>query len=230
MPDRWASRCSTVTSSAIRGRSSPSTERAVVVSRSVPSSTRLITTSAVKAFVPLASANTVSTLFSMPWARSARPYAFVSSMRPERPTLTTPENLVRSATASTAPSRDRMSSERINGTWAGPSSGSDVSEQQVQRPRHVRKIERADEEGRVPSLPAAPGAHEAPELLLRGLPLLRRLTLERAERPELALGVDHVLHGVGADGTDQLVLEVRDADVEAQRFHLVTRKVGAESG
>ena len=31
MPDRWASRCSTVTSSPISGRSSPSTDRAVVV-------------------------------------------------------------------------------------------------------------------------------------------------------------------------------------------------------
>ena len=31
MPDRWARRCSTVTSSSISGRSAPSTDRAVVV-------------------------------------------------------------------------------------------------------------------------------------------------------------------------------------------------------
>ncbi len=40
MPDRCESRCSTVTSSAISGRSAPSTERAVVASSSEPASIR----------------------------------------------------------------------------------------------------------------------------------------------------------------------------------------------
>ena len=63
MPDRCESRCSTVTSSRISGRSSPSTERAVVESSSEPSSIRLATVTAVKPFVPLAIANCVSTVF-----------------------------------------------------------------------------------------------------------------------------------------------------------------------
>ena len=73
MPERCAMRCSSVTSSAIRGRSSPSTERAVVVSSRVPSSTRLITVRAVNPFVALAVANRVSTVLGMACARSARP-------------------------------------------------------------------------------------------------------------------------------------------------------------
>ena len=66
MPERCASRCSTVTSSSISGRSLPSTERAVVESSSLPSSIRLTTASAVRPFVPLASAKRVSTLFGIP--------------------------------------------------------------------------------------------------------------------------------------------------------------------
>ena len=54
MPDRCASRCSIVTASSISGRSSPSTDRAVVSSPSEPSSIRLTTASAVRPFVPLA--------------------------------------------------------------------------------------------------------------------------------------------------------------------------------
>ena len=73
MPERWASRCSTVTSSAIRGRSSPSSDRAVVPSARVPRSTRAMTASAVSVFVPLAVANWVSTVLGIRWARSANP-------------------------------------------------------------------------------------------------------------------------------------------------------------
>ncbi len=73
MPDRCESRCSTVTSSPISGRSAPSTERAVVESSSEPSSIRLATATAVKPLLPLAMANCVSSVFGIPWARSARP-------------------------------------------------------------------------------------------------------------------------------------------------------------
>ena len=66
MPERCASRCSTVTSSAINGRSSPSTDRAGVASSSRPSSIRLTTVSAVSPFVPLAIANRVSTVLGIP--------------------------------------------------------------------------------------------------------------------------------------------------------------------
>jgi hypothetical protein len=60
MPDMCDRRCSIVTSSPMSGRSSPSTERAVVVRSRRPSSIRLITARAVRPFVALAIANCVS--------------------------------------------------------------------------------------------------------------------------------------------------------------------------
>ena len=65
MPDRCASRCSIVTSSAIIGRSVPSSDRAVVPSSIVPCSIRLTTASAVNPLVMLARAKRVSTVFGM---------------------------------------------------------------------------------------------------------------------------------------------------------------------
>jgi hypothetical protein len=51
------------------------------------------------------------------------------------------------------------------------------------------------------------------------------LPLERAERAELSLGIDDALDGVGAEGADQLVLQVGDAHEEPERL-----QVGAEPG
>jgi hypothetical protein len=62
-----------VTSSATRGRSSPSRDRVVVPSVRVPRSTRLMTVSAVRLLVPLAVANWVWTVLRRPRARSAKP-------------------------------------------------------------------------------------------------------------------------------------------------------------
>ena len=102
MPERCASRCSTVTSSPMSGRSEPSTERAVVESSSEPSSTRVATVTAVKLFAPLASANRVSTVFGISYPRCANPYAFASSTSPSRSMRTTPEKPFASASSSTA--------------------------------------------------------------------------------------------------------------------------------
>src|SRR4051794_25100605 len=106
MPDRWVSRCSTVTSSAISGRSLPRTERAVVARSSTPASISDTTASAVSPLAPLASANCVSTVFGTPCARSAWPKAFASSTSPSRSTWTTPEKPVRRASWSTASGSD----------------------------------------------------------------------------------------------------------------------------
>ena len=64
-----------MTRSSINARSPPSTDRAVVSNPSSPPSTRLITVSAVRPFVPLAVANCVSTVFGTPTPRCANPYA-----------------------------------------------------------------------------------------------------------------------------------------------------------
>ena len=62
-----------MTPSSISGRSSPSTDRAVVVSSSVPSSIRLTTVRAVKPFMPLAIANRVSVAFGIECALIREP-------------------------------------------------------------------------------------------------------------------------------------------------------------
>ena len=77
---------------------------------------------------------------------------------------------------------------------------------------------------------AATGAHEAPKLLLIGASLLRRLLLERAERSKLTLSVNDLFHGGGTEGSDQLVLQVCDAHVETERFHVSAGELGAEAG
>ena len=58
------------------------------------------------------------------------------------------------------------------------------------------------------------------QLVLDRSVAFRGLTLECLERTGLAFDVDDVLYGVGADGADQLVLEVIDADEEAQSLHV----------
>ena len=50
---------------------------------------------------------------------------------------------------------------------------------------------------------------------------LRRLTLEAAERGEIALALQHGLDAVGTERPDQLVLEVVDAREEADGLQAV---------
>ena len=102
MPERCASRCSTVTSSATSGRSSPSSDRAGVSSAKRPSSIRLTTASAVIPLTPLAMPNRVSAAFAISQRRSASPYARSRTSSPPRSTRTTPENRDSAASASTS--------------------------------------------------------------------------------------------------------------------------------
>lgn len=101
-----------------------------------------------------------------------------------------------------------------------------MSEDAIERSRDVSEIERIDEQTRVADLSIA---HPAPELSLDRLSLLSGLLLERAERSKLSLRVGDLLYGGDPEGADQLVLEVFDAHVEAQRLHLDAREVGAEA-
>ena len=100
-----------------------------------------------------------------------------------------------------------------------------MREHAVERPRHAREIERADEHRRVLDLAPAAGAHEAPKLCLDAPGALRGLLLEGSEASKLALGFDDPLDAGGAEAADQLVLEVGVADVEAGPHEL-----GAEAG
>ena len=100
-----------------------------------------------------------------------------------------------------------------------------MSKYTVQRPRHLSEIKRLDEQTRVPDLPAAAAAHEAPQLILSSPSLPDRLLLEGTEGSKVSLGVDDPFHGGGAESADQLVLEVFDAHVEPESFHLGARQI-----
>jgi hypothetical protein len=112
----------------------------------------------------------------------------------------------------------------------GSSAASDMSKYTVQRARHSGEIERVDEQTRVADLPAAAAAHEAPKLLLIGPSLPRRLLLEGAEGSKVPLGVYDLFHGGGTESADQLVLQVGDAHVETESFHVGASEAGAEAG
>lgn len=110
------------------------------------------------------------------------------------------------------------------------SSVSDVSEDAVQRARHPVELKSPNEQRGVPCLPTAPGAHETPELVLDRSPPLRGLPLEDSERGEFPLRLYHDLYGLRPEGTDQLVLQVGIAHVEAEGLHVCAGDVRTETG
>jgi hypothetical protein len=105
-----------------------------------------------------------------------------------------------------------------------------MSQHQVERPRHTGEIKCLDEQPRVTDLPPGAAAHEAPELSLGRPSLPRGLLLEGAEGSKLSLRVDDLLDGRGTKSADQFVLQVCDADEEAEPFHLDAGQVGAKAG
>jgi N-acyl homoserine lactone hydrolase len=104
-----------------------------------------------------------------------------------------------------------------------------VGEELGQWPGDVGEVEGLDEEGCRADLPAAVGAEEPSELLLDGSLAPPRLSLEGPEGAEIAHPVDDPLHRRGPQGSDQLVLQVFDADVEAQPLQVLAGEVGAEA-
>ena len=106
---------------------------------------------------------------------------------------------------------------------------SDTSQHTIERPRHLVEVEGLDEQARVADLPPAAATEPAVKLILCGSSLPRGLVLERAESSEVSLGLGDPLHGLGAVGADQLLLQVSDADIEAQLLHVVAREAGAQA-
>ena len=105
-----------------------------------------------------------------------------------------------------------------------------MREYALEWPRHSSEVQRLDEQTGVADLAAAAAAQEAPELLLGGPSAPCRLLLKGSERLEVTLGLDDPLDGAGSQGPDQLLLQVGDADVEPESFHLRPREIGAEAG
>ena len=105
-----------------------------------------------------------------------------------------------------------------------------MSEHPIERPRNLRlEIELVDEQARVADLPPAAASHEAPQLLLRRSSLPHGLFLQRSEGSKVSLRVDDPLDRRDSESPDQLVLEIRDAHVEAEGLHVGAREVGPES-
>ena len=95
---------------------------------------------------------------------------------------------------------------------------------------HACEIQRVDQRRRRSDLAAAVRTEESSEPFLIGPSTPLRLALEGPEGLQLALSLDDPLNGVGAEGADQLVLQIFDAHEEPERFHLGAREVGAQAG
>ena len=75
-----------------------------------------------------------------------------------------------------------------------------------------------------------PVIEKAAELCLDRPRSMRRLLLVGAKRPQLPMRVEDLLHGGGTEATDQLVLQIGFADVEAEPFHVRAAEVGTKAG
>src|SRR5436190_9635147 len=147
---------------------------------------------------------------------------------------TSPGRSVRSV--SPPPRRERTTSP--HGRWLqtcerlapGADASSDGGEHAVERARYLGEVDCLDQQACVSDLPAIGAAQEAPQLTLDGPSSPRRLLLKGVERAEVAVVVDDGLDGGGAESADQLVLQVRDADVEAQPLHPRAGEGAAEAG
>ena len=100
----------------------------------------------------------------------------------------------------------------------------------VERPRDAFEIERLHEQAGVADLAASTAAHEPPKLLLGGTVAPCRHLLERSKPAEVVVGVEDLFDARRAERTDQLLLEIRDADVEPEVLHVRARELGAETG
>ena len=103
-------------------------------------------------------------------------------------------------------------------------------EHEPERARHPLQLERLHEEAGVADFSATAAAQEAAQLLLDRSPSPFDLLLERAERAQIPVLGGNILDPVGAEPPDKLVLEVANADVEAEPFHVVSREIRAEAG
>ena len=82
----------------------------------------------------------------------------------------------------------------------------------------ARKVLDVDGLGEQPGVAISPSADEAVKLMGEVTPAVVRLALHRPQRPQIALSSDDLFHGGDPKGPEELVLQVDDARVEAERF------------
>ena len=105
-----------------------------------------------------------------------------------------------------------------------------MGEDAIERSRNMVEIERLHEQAGVANLAASAAAHEPPKLLHGGAVAPRRHLLERSKPAEVVVSVEDLFDARRAERTDQLLLEIRDADVEPEVLHVRARELGAETG
>ena len=102
-----------------------------------------------------------------------------------------------------------------------------MSEHTVQRLRHPVEVERIDERCCKSDLPVG---EEATKLFLSAPRSMRGLLLVCPERAELAVRSEDFFNHLGAETTNQLVLEICLAHIEAQTLQVCTAEVVTEAG
>ena len=90
--------------------------------------------------------------------------------------------------------------------------------QLCERARQSSEIEGFDEMLRRADLSCRARSEESAQLVMHRLTTVLRHRLKASERVKLALSLEHALYGLGSQRSEQLVLEVRDAREEADRF------------
>jgi len=100
----------------------------------------------------------------------------------------------------------------------------------VERTRHAVQVQREHQRPGVLRLAARAGADEAAQVLDRAASPLSGLRLQAAQRWKLALRPDDPLDALDAKGPDQLVLEVGDADLEAEALQAGAVQGSADAG
>ena len=99
----------------------------------------------------------------------------------------------------------------------------------VERSGDTLEIEGIHEKARISGLAARAGGDEAPKLLVGGSAAPRRHLLELAESLQVTVRADDFFGCGDAERADELVLQVRDADVEPELLHLLTTEVGSQT-
>jgi hypothetical protein len=108
-----------------------------------------------------------------------------------------------------------------------PSPPSDVREHAVERARCTAEIERLHKRRCESNFPVG---EEAAELLLSRPCSMRGLLLVGAKRSQLPMRGEDLLHHTGTEATDQLVLQIRLAHIEAEPLHVGAAEVATEAG
>ena len=107
----------------------------------------------------------------------------------------------------------------------GPAS--DVREYEVERARYPAEVERLHERRRESDLPVR---QEAAQLFLGRPGPMRGLLLVGPKRSQLPMRGQDLLHHGSTERTDQLVLEIPFAHVEAKSFHVRAAEIDTEAG